>query len=142
MGSFELEDLQFCSTLLASPLLMMLLGPPMSASQSISVWHDVVRIQISSDYLEECLVGDSFLNVFGLTKFTVFQLSNTSCIKKVFSRSIGSSFLSYWEFWFVLRRVSVCCCPYVPHSSGLWDVLLGVICWVCHKHLADRHTLL
>ena len=92
LGSFQLEDLQFCSTLLASPLLTMLLGLPVSASQSISVWYDVVRIQISSDKLEECLVGDSFLNVF--------WFNEVSCIPVV-KRFVYKEGI-FEIFWFVV----------------------------------------
>ena len=57
LGFFHLEDLEFCSILSASPLLTKFLGLPVSASRSISVLSDVVRIHISSDSFGECLAG-------------------------------------------------------------------------------------
>ena len=92
LGSFHLADLHCCNILFASSLPIKLLGLPVSASQSISVLSEVV-VQISSDRLGEYLLGCSLLNVLGLMKFTVFQLSNTSCMKNVFSRSMISSLL-------------------------------------------------
>ena len=55
--SFHLEDLHCCSFFSASCLPIKLLGLPVSASQSISVLSEVVRIQISSDRLGEYLLG-------------------------------------------------------------------------------------
>ena len=142
-GSFHLADQHCCDILSASSLPMKLLGLPVSASQTISVLSEVVLIQISSDRLGEYLLGCSLLNVLNLMKFTVFQLSNTSCMKNVFSRSMVSSSLFDWVSWNWVGACWFCVVALMLRTRRVWGMLCwDVIYWVCHRSFADRHTLL
>ena len=106
VGAFHLAHLHCWRILFASALQIKLLGLPVSASQSISVLSEVVFIQISSEMLGESLCGWALWNVFRLIRLTVFQLSNNSWMKNVFSRSMLSSLVSEWVSWFWF---GICC---------------------------------
>ena len=78
VGFFHLADLHICIILSASVLQMKLRGLPVSASQFVSNVSVDVLIQISSEMFGDSFCGCALTKFFGCTRFTVFQLSNTS----------------------------------------------------------------